>query len=146
MSLAVEALPSRRAALAGLLAGGALVAGGTPVLAQGDRFEVVREKLRDAATRIGLEPRYRITFDTQACGVRLSARTREKFPAREMTIVLQYEYANVSVGKDEFAVDLSFASRHERVRVPYGAIIALYDVDARQKWDFEPNVPACARS
>lgn len=67
-----------------------------------------------------------IAFNTQATGVSLSKRLREKYPM-EMTIVLQHRFWDLEVSDDRFEVKLTFDSIPERLAIPYTAIKAFYD-------------------
>ncbi|HZS64050.1 MAG TPA: ClpXP protease specificity-enhancing factor SspB [Xanthobacteraceae bacterium] len=97
------------------------------LLAQSALRGVVRTVMTDAAKR-GLpgEHHFKISFDTNAPGVRLSARLREQYP-EEMTIILQHQFWDLTVGNDAFEVGLSFGGIPERLRVPFNAIIAFFD-------------------
>ncbi|MFM9943377.1 MAG: ClpXP protease specificity-enhancing factor SspB [Hyphomicrobiaceae bacterium] len=67
-----------------------------------------------------------IAFNTQASGVSLSKRLREKYPM-EMTIVLQHRFWDLEVSDDRFEVKLTFDSIPERLAIPFTAIKAFYD-------------------
>lgn len=67
-----------------------------------------------------------IAFNTQAPGVSLSKRLRDKYPV-EMTIVLQHRFWDLEVSDDRFEVKLTFDSIPERLAIPYTAIKAFYD-------------------
>jgi hypothetical protein len=97
------------------------------ILAQEALRGVVRTVLADAAKK-GLvgEHHFKIAFDTRAPGVRLSQRMREQYP-EEMTIVLQYQFWDLTVSDDAFEVGLSFGGVPERLRVPFDAINGFFD-------------------
>jgi uncharacterized protein len=88
---------------------------------------VVRRVLTDAS-RTGLqgEHHFYITFKSQAQGVRLSSRLREKYP-EEMTIVLQHQFWDLMVNDHAFEVGLSFGGVPERLLVPFDALTGFYD-------------------
>ncbi len=88
---------------------------------------VVRKVLADAA-RDGLpgDHHFYITFRTDARGVRLSARVRERFPG-EMTIILQHQFRDLAVSEHSFEVGLSFSNIPEKVVVPFDAIVGFSD-------------------
>lgn len=67
-----------------------------------------------------------IAFNTQAPGVILSKRLRDKYPL-EMTIVLQHRFWDLEVSDDRFEVKLTFDSIPERLAIPFTAIKAFYD-------------------
>ena len=88
---------------------------------------VVRSVLTQVA-RTGLVGghHFLIAFGTQATGVILSKRLREKYPV-EMTIVLQHRFWDLEVADDRFEVKLTFDSIPERLGIPFAAIKAFYD-------------------
>jgi uncharacterized protein len=107
------------------------------VLAQAALRGVVRTVLADVAQR-GLpgEHHFKITFATTAPGVRLSERMRAQYP-REMTIVLQHQFWDLTVGEDAFEVGLSFGGVPERVAVPFDAVTAFFDPAVQFGFQFE---------
>ncbi|MFY9835330.1 MAG: ClpXP protease specificity-enhancing factor SspB [Xanthobacteraceae bacterium] len=98
---------------------------------------VVRTVLADVATK-GLpgEHHFNITFNTAAPGVRLSDRMRAQYP-EAMTIILQHQFWDLSVGDDAFEVGLSFGGVPERLAVPFDSIIAFYDPSVQFGFQFE---------
>ncbi|MGQ0665316.1 MAG: SspB family protein [Pseudomonadota bacterium] len=88
---------------------------------------VVRKALSIAATQ-GLRGQHHfyITFRTPDPGVVMPDRLRKRHPG-EMTIVLQYQFWGLEVGEDNFAVTLSFEGAHERLVIPWAAIVAFVD-------------------
>lgn len=98
---------------------------------------VVRKILTEAA-RDGLpgEHHFYVTFRTQAPGVRLSQRLREKHPD-EMTIVLQHQFWDLNVGEHSFEVGLSFSGVPERLLVPFDAISTFFDPSVQFGLKFE---------
>ena len=97
------------------------------VMVQDALISVVRKVLQDAARR-GLpgEHHFYISFHTQAPGVRLSTRLREKHP-EEMTIVLQHQFWDLLVSEHGFEVGLSFGGVAERLLLPFDAMTGLFD-------------------
>jgi hypothetical protein len=97
------------------------------ILAQEALRGVVRTVLADAA-RNGLpgEHHFYITFNTQTEGVRLSQRMLEQYP-KEMTIVLQHQFWDLTVAETGFEVGLSFGGVAERLAVPFAAIESFFD-------------------
>jgi hypothetical protein len=67
-----------------------------------------------------------ITFKTAAPGVSLPADLAARYPD-EMTVILQYQYWDLSPGKSRFEVTLSFKGRPERVAIPYAAVTTFSD-------------------
>ncbi|KQP07346.1 Stringent starvation protein B [Methylobacterium sp. Leaf99] len=88
---------------------------------------VVRKVLTDAA-REGLagEHHFYVSFRTEAPGVRMSQRLREKYP-QDMTIVLQHQFWDLSVNEHTFEVGLSFSGVPERLLVPFDALSGFFD-------------------
>ncbi|MBY0256949.1 ClpXP protease specificity-enhancing factor SspB [Methylobacterium sp.] len=88
---------------------------------------VVRKVLTDAA-REGLagEHHFYVSFRTEAPGVRMSQRLREKYP-QDMTIVLQHQFWDLGVTEHTFEVGLSFSGVPERLLVPFDALTGFFD-------------------
>jgi hypothetical protein len=87
----------------------------------------VRKVLSDVA-RDGVpgEHHFYIGFRTHARGVRLSSRMRERYPD-EMTIVLQHQFWDLSVGEQAFEVGLSFQNIPEMLLIPFDAVTRFAD-------------------
>lgn len=107
------------------------------ILAQAALRGVVRTVLADAAKK-GLpgEHHFKITFNTTAPGVRLSERMRTRYP-KDMTIVLQHQFWDLTVTEQAFEVGLSFGGVPERVVVPFEAVMAFYDPAVQFGFQFE---------
>jgi hypothetical protein len=98
---------------------------------------VVRKVLTDAA-REGLpgEHHFYISFRTDAPGVRVPTRMKEKFPD-EMTIILQHQFWDLIVGEERFEVGLSFSNVPEHVVVPFDALTGFFDPSVQFGLKFE---------
>lgn len=98
---------------------------------------VVRTVLAQTA-KSGLpgEHHFYISFDTEAQGVSLSKRLKERYP-REMTIVLQHRFWDLAVSEDRFEVKLTFDSIPERLVVPFAAIKVFFDPSVQYGLRFE---------
>jgi uncharacterized protein len=107
------------------------------LLAQQALRGVVRTVLADVAKK-GLpgEHHFKITFHTTAPGVRLSDRLRVQYP-ETMTIILQHQFWDLTVGDRGFEVGLSFSGITERLAVPFDSIIAFYDPAVQFGFQFE---------
>ena len=107
------------------------------ILAQQALRGVVRTVLADAAKN-GLpgEHHFKITFNTTLPGVRLSDRMRGQYP-EAMTIVLQHQFWDLTVGDDGFEVGLSFGGMPERLAVPFDAVTAFFDPAVQFGFQFE---------
>jgi uncharacterized protein len=88
---------------------------------------VVRDALEVVARR-GLPGRHHlyITFRTDHPGVVIDDGLRARYPA-EMTIVLQHEFWVLEVGRDRFAIGLSFSSVPHRLEIPFEAVTVFAD-------------------
>lgn len=103
---------------------------------------VIRTVLTDAAVK-GLpgEHHFFITFDTRAEGVRVSARLAASYPD-EMTIVLQHQFWDLTVGEDDFEVGLAFNGIPERLHIPFKAVRAFMDPSVQFGLQFTVDVDA----
>ena len=117
------------------------------LLVQDALRSVVRNVLADGA-RDGLpgEHHFCITFRTQAPGVRLSPRVREKHPD-ELTIILQHQFWDLIVTDQAFEVGLSFNGVPERLAVPFEAVTGFWDPYVQfglkfEVQDFSPETSA----
>ena len=118
-------------------------------------LEAMRGVVRTVLTRAaksGLpgDHHFYISFDTEAAGVSLSKRLREKYP-REMTIVLQHRFWDLNVADDRFEVKLTFDGIPERLVVPFAALKVFFDPSVRYGLQFEepeqgPNAENLAAS
>jgi hypothetical protein len=124
------------------------------LLAQRALRGVVRSVLAEAA-KSGLpgEHHFYIAFDTQAAGVKLSARLREQYP-QEMTIILQHQFWDLTVSNEGFEVGLSFGGIPERLVVPFDAIKGFFDpsvqfglqFDAQKEEAAEPQAAGATKA
>ena len=115
------------------------------ILTQDAMRSVVQTVLADAATK-GLpgEHHFFISFDTRADGVILSPRLKAQYP-KEMTIVLQHQFWDLTVASDRFEVGLSFSGIPERLIVPFAAIKSFFDPSVQFGLQFE-TVDAAAET
>jgi hypothetical protein len=98
---------------------------------------VVRAVLqRIVKTGLPGEHHFYISFLTQAQGVILSKRLKEKYPS-EMTIVLQHRFWDLIVSEDRFEVKLTFDGIPERLVVPFAAIKVFIDPSVRYGLQFD---------
>lgn len=98
---------------------------------------VVRDVLSDAAKK-GLpgDHHFYVTFDTRAEGVRISDRLRSQYPD-EMTIILQHQFWDLTVGEAGFDVGLSFGGIPEKLSIPFDAINGFFDPSVQFGLQFE---------
>lgn len=98
---------------------------------------VVRKVLGDAG-RDGLsgDHHFYISFRTDAPGVRISQRLRERYP-EDITIVLQHQFWDLGVTEHAFEVGLSFSGVPERLLVPFDALTGFFDPSVQFGLKFE---------
>ena len=88
---------------------------------------VVRKILQKTAQNGLTEPHYfYITFQTTTEGIEIPSFLKERFP-NEMTIVLQYQFDELTVEDDFFSVLLSFNGKAEKLVVPFKSILSFAD-------------------
>ncbi len=115
------------------------------------RYDIlIQDALRGAVKKIlaevgrtGLpgEHHFYIAFDTNAPGVRVSQRLKERYP-QEMTIVLQHQFWDLAIGEHAFEVGLSFGGVPEKLLVPYSAIKGFFDPSVQFALEFDPGKTA----
>ncbi len=100
---------------------------------------VVRSVLtRVAKTGLPGEHHFYVAFNTQAPGVTISKRLKDKYPA-EMTIVLQHRFWDLIVSEERFEVKLTFDSIPERLVVPFRAVKVFFDPSVPYGLQFEQS-------
>jgi len=70
-----------------------------------------------------------ITFSTNHKNVDLPNWLKKKYP-EEMTIVIQYEYYDLEINKNNFSVSLSFNDIKTSLKIDYNSIISFADPTA----------------
>ncbi len=70
-----------------------------------------------------------ITFSTKHQNVKLPNWLRQKYP-EEMTIVIQYEYYDLEINKNNFSISLSFNDIKTNLIIDYNSIISFADPSA----------------
>ena len=108
-------------------------------LAQNAMRSVVRQVLIQVA-KSGLpgDHHFYIAFNTQAPGVAISKRLKEKYP-EEMTIVLQHRFWDLAVQEERFEVKLTFDAIPERLSVPFAAVKVFFDPSVPYGLQFEES-------
>jgi hypothetical protein len=112
---------------------------------------VIRAALEHAAGPRGLpgDHHFYISFRTTAPDVAIPAELRGRYPD-EMTIVLQNQYWDLSVGETAFSVTLQFAGQPKSLSIPYAAVTRFYDPSVQHLLQFnvaagsEPAPPPAA--
>jgi hypothetical protein len=108
-------------------------------LAQDAMRSVVRSVLtRVAKSGLPGDHHFYVAFNTQAPGVTISKRLKEKYPA-EMTIVLQHRFWDLIVSEERFEVKLTFDSIPERLVVPFRAVKVFFDPSVPYGLQFEQS-------
>tara|TARA_B100001057_G_scaffold146068_1_gene146042 strand:- start:1320 stop:1757 length:438 start_codon:yes stop_codon:yes gene_type:complete len=70
-----------------------------------------------------------ITFSTDHIKTEIPNWIQEKYP-NEMTIVIQYEYYDIQVNKNDFLITLSFNDINTTLKIHYDSIISFADPSA----------------
>lgn len=99
---------------------------------------VVRQAVEEVV-KDGLpgEHHFYITFMTDFPGVEIPDYLRDRYPG-EMTIVLQYQFYDLSVDKEKMKVTLSFNNIPERLSIPLAAITIFADPSVNFALQFQP--------
>ena len=101
---------------------------------------VVRKILQETASEGLFDPHhFYITFQTKTQGVQIPHFLKDRFPS-EMTIVLQYQFDELTVEDDFFSVLLSFNGRPEKLVIPFKSIISFADPSEEFMLQFMPAV------
>ena len=110
------------------------------ILAQDALRGVIRKVLMEV-NKAGLPGNHHffITFLTEAPGVRISSRLKEKYP-EQMTIVMQHQYWDLVVTEQFFEVGLSFGEIAEKLVIPFSAIRGFYDPSVNFELEFDVSV------
>jgi len=106
--------------------------------------ESLRSVVRDALTQVsksGLPGNHHfyISFRTDFPGVDLPDYLLDQYP-EEITIVLQYEFWDLEVEDDSFFVTLCFNDIHERLTIPFKAIVSFVDPSVKFGLQFSPTI------
>lgn len=107
------------------------------LLVQDALRSVLRRVLADTA-HDGLPGNHHfvIAFRTDAPGVRVPHKLRDRYP-QEMTIVLQHEFWDLTVGEQAFEVRLHFDRKPETLVIPFDAVTGFFDPSVEFGLKFE---------
>ena len=72
------------------------------------------------------ETHFYITFLTEYPGVEIPARLKESHPEK-MTIIIQHQYWDLSIGEKDFSITLSFGGQREKLTIPFMSILDFND-------------------
>jgi len=67
-----------------------------------------------------------ITFLTEYPGVDIPDRLKESHPEK-MTIIIQHQYWDLSIGEKDFSITLSFGGQRESLTIPFMSILDFND-------------------
>lgn len=99
---------------------------------------VVRQAVEEVmADGLPGDHHFYITFLTDYPGVEIPDYLRDRYP-HDMTIVLQYQFYDLSVDKEKMGVTLSFNNMPERLVIPLGAISIFADPSVNFALQFQP--------
>ncbi len=99
---------------------------------------VVREAVEEVmAQGLPEEHHFYITFNTEHEGVQIPDYLKERYPG-EMTIVLQYQFHDLSIDDKFLKVTLSFNNVPERLVVPVESITIFADPAVNFALQFQP--------
>ncbi|MCB9983908.1 MAG: hypothetical protein H6861_09610 [Rhodospirillales bacterium] len=104
---------------------------------------VVRKSIEEVIEQHGTtggmpgEHHFYITFMTDFSGVKIPGYLRDRYPG-EMTIVLQYQFSDLSVDREKMSVTLSFNNVPERLEIPLAAISIFADPSVNFALQFQP--------
>lgn len=103
--------------------------------------DVVRKTLQNVSKK-GLPGNHHfyITFRTDRGDVVMPEYLREQHPD-EVTVVLQHQFWDLNIEERSFSVTLSFNGHHERLVVPYGALVSFMDPSVKFGLQFTPDEP-----
>lgn len=104
--------------------------------------DVVRKTLQSVSKK-GLPGNHHfyITFRTDRSDVVMPDYLREQHPD-EVTVVLQHQFWDLNIEDKFFSVTLSFNGHHERLVIPYGALVSFMDPSVKFGLQFTPDEPA----
>lgn len=97
---------------------------------------VVRDAMCSFSTNQSVDVHVAISFLTGCSGVIIPDYLKVQYP-ESMTIVLQYQYRELSVNDKGFSVILSFRGREECITVPFKAIVKYVDMLSNFSLDLE---------
>ena len=108
-----------------------------------DALRGVMRKVLQEVVHTGLpgDHHFFITFDTNAPGVRISTRLKEKYPD-QMTIVMQFQFWDLKVTDAGFEIGLSFNDIPEKLIVPFASVRGFYDPNVNFELEFDVNIPS----
>lgn len=101
---------------------------------------VVRQaitEVQENGSQLPGEHHFYITFLTDYPGVKIPDYLRDRYPG-EMTIVLQYQFSDLSVDAERIQVTLSFNNIPEKLVIPLPAVTIFADPSVNFALQFQP--------
>lgn len=90
-------------------------------------LDVIKEILKDLSkSKISSNHCFYITFKTKSNGVVFPNYLKKDYP-NEMTVVLQNQFWDLKIRKNDFSVSLLFNKKKESLIIPFNSIIKFYD-------------------
>ncbi len=90
-------------------------------------LDVIKEILKDLSkSKISSNHCFYITFKTKSNGVVFPNYLKKDYP-NEMTVVLQDQFWDLKIRKNDFSVSLLFNKKKENIIIPFHSIIKFYD-------------------
>ena len=86
-----------------------------------------------------------VTFATEHPGVEMPNYLREQY-GDEITIVLQYEFWDLASDTNGFNVTLCFDDAHEKLYIPYSALLSFVDPSVKFGLQFTPTTEELAEA
>ncbi|WP_425363480.1 ClpXP protease specificity-enhancing factor SspB [Candidatus Tisiphia endosymbiont of Hybos culiciformis] len=80
-----------------------------------------------------------ISYRTDNPAVVLSSRIKERYP-KEITIVMQYQFEDLTIGDNGFSVTVSFDGIKETINVPFDSLISFIDPNSGYSLRFKPEI------
>ena len=102
------------------------------------KYSVVRKALQYMAKKIENPPQLYLTFDPRISGVQMDKKLRLKY-TEEMTILLHDQFWNLKIKEELFSVELAFDEQQHLIVVPFRALSAFIDPDAKFALQFYPT-------
>jgi hypothetical protein len=101
---------------------------------------VVRQALQRAASPQGIpgDHHFYISFKTRVPGVSVPEDLAERY-LDEMTIVLQHQFWELTVGETGFSVVLRFGGQPKKLAIPYAALTRFHDPSVPFALQFDPG-------
>jgi hypothetical protein len=106
-------------------------------------YQFIRDALDHIRNSTNHDNYFYINFATKKATI--SDELREQYP-NTMTIVLQHQFSELEVKKDQFSIVLSFSGKPQKLIIPYNSIVDFVDPFAKVRlpifsWSNQVNQP-----